>query len=65
MGEPSIWEKLAIGAIALLVIFWFRPGIKAALQQSEQAKEKDWKGVLIPLGIVVLFVILMIATVRG
>jgi hypothetical protein len=54
----ATWEILLAGLVAVLVIFWFRPGIKAALVQSRTAP-KDWKGVLIPLGLVVLFVILL------
>jgi threonine/homoserine/homoserine lactone efflux protein len=54
----ATWEILFAGLVAVLVIFLFRPGIKAALVQSRTA-QKDWKGVLIPLGLVVLFVILL------
>ncbi len=61
MGSMETWEQLLLGAFALLIIFWFRPGIKAAMEQSKQAEEKDWKGALIPLAVVVLFVILLIA----
>jgi hypothetical protein len=60
--EPlGTWEAILLGAIALLVIFWFRPGIKATLEKSRQAKEKDWKSVLIPLVLVVAFVVFLIA----
>ena len=59
----GIFEKILVGAIAVLVLLWFRPGIKASLEQSRQA-EKDWKGALIPLAIVVLFVLLLINLVR-
>jgi hypothetical protein len=55
----STWEVLLAGLLALLVILWFRPGIKAALERSRQA-EKDWPSVLIPLALVVIFVILLI-----
>ncbi|MBV1951286.1 MAG: hypothetical protein KUG64_03705 [Cycloclasticus sp.] len=56
------WEQLALGAVALLVIFWFRPGIKAALKQSEEA-DKDWPAILLPIAGVVLFVIFLVATI--
>ncbi|MBQ0724818.1 MAG: hypothetical protein KBT50_07025 [Cycloclasticus sp.] len=59
--EMALWEQLALGAVALLVIFWFRPGIKAALQKSEQA-EKDWPGILLPIAAVILFVIFLTMT---
>jgi hypothetical protein len=51
----STWEIILAGVVALLVILWFRPGIKAA--------PKDWPSVLIPLAVVVLFVLLLIALV--
>jgi len=56
------WEILLAGVVAVLLIFWFRPGIKAAIERSRKA-EKDWPGLLIPLGLVVLFVILLMSTV--
>lgn len=61
MASMALWEQLALGAVALLVIFWFKPGVKAALKQSEEA-EKDWAGILLPIGCVVLFVIFMVMT---
>ncbi len=59
--EMALWEQLALGAVALLVIFWFRPGIKAALQKSEQA-ETDWPGLLLPIAAVILFVVFLTMT---
>jgi hypothetical protein len=58
METPATWEILLAGLVAVLVVFLFRPGIKAALARSRTAP-KDWKGVLIPLGLVLLFVILL------
>lgn len=62
MQTASTWEILLAGLMAVLVIFWFRPGIKAALERSRTAP-KDWKGALIPLGLVILFVLLLMALV--
>jgi hypothetical protein len=59
MQNYSIWETIMVGLIALLVIFWFSPGIKVAIERSKQA-QADWPAVLIPLGLVVLFVVLLI-----
>jgi hypothetical protein len=60
----ELWEQLILGAFALLLIFWFRPGIKATMERSKQA-EKDWAGALLPIGLVVLFVVLLIAAARS
>jgi len=57
----EIWEKIILGVLALLLILWFRPGIKAAFEQSRRAEQKNWKEVLIPILIVVLFVIFLIS----
>jgi len=59
MEPPSTWESILIGLIALLVIFWFSPGIKASIERSKQAKS-DWGAVLLPLAAVVLFVFFLI-----
>ncbi|MBE2294435.1 MAG: hypothetical protein IAF00_05765 [Phycisphaerales bacterium] len=58
------WEMLLGGVIAVLLILWFRPGIKASIERSRTAK-KDWPAVLIPLALVVAFVILLIGSVRN
>ena len=58
----SNWENIILGAMAILLLFWFQPGIKAALARSKQA-ESDWPSLLAPLGLVVLFVLFLIAMV--
>jgi hypothetical protein len=64
METAAWWEILLGGLAALLVILWFRPGIRAAIERSRTAK-KDWPAALVPLGLVVLFVLLLIQRVRG
>jgi len=61
MTQFDTWELIAIGAVVLLVLFWFRPGLKQAFKQSKEATNKDWTGVLLPIGLVVLFVIVLIS----
>lgn len=62
--QMPFWEQLLLGAGALLLVFLFRPGIKAALERSRAAQHKDWTGALLPIGAVVLFVILLIVLAR-
>lgn len=64
METAAWWEILLGGLAALLVILWFQPGIKAAIERSRTAK-KDWPAALIPLGLVVLFVLLLIQLARS
>jgi len=56
----ATWELLILGALVILLLFLFRPGLKQAFKQSEEAENKDWMGALIPLGIVALFVIALL-----
>jgi hypothetical protein len=63
MGENlATWEMVALGAIALVVILLFFPGLKKLGEESRKAK-KDWSGLLLPIGAVVLFVILLVLIV--
>lgn len=63
MEPMGVWESLAVGAIAVAVVFMFAPGIKESFKRSEQSTSKDWMGVLLPVGLVVLFVILLVAMI--
>ena len=60
----ALWEQILIGVGGLIILFLFWPGAKAAMERSKQAENPDWKGALIPIGIVVLFVILLIAIAK-
>jgi membrane protein insertase Oxa1/YidC/SpoIIIJ len=62
METFSTWEGLLLGAVAVLLIFWMGPGIKATMAQSANV-QTDWTGVLLPLAFVVMFVIFLIAIV--
>jgi hypothetical protein len=65
MDPLATWEKILLGLLAAGVVVWFWPGLKASLQQSREAKDRDWKAAIIPLAVVILFVVLLIALVRG
>ena len=49
MEQMPTWEMLLLGALVVLVLFWFGPGVKASLEQSRKAAKKDWAGVLVPV----------------
>jgi hypothetical protein len=63
MAPLATWEMLLIGALVVLVLFWFRPGLKASLEESSKATRQDWMNLLFPIGLVVLFVLLLIMMV--
>lgn len=60
-----MWEQVLVGIAAVVILFFFWPGVKAALQQSREAENPDWKGALLPIGLVVVFVILLIMLARS
>lgn len=55
-------ESLVLGALAIALLFWLQPGLKAAVARSKQAPS-DWVSVLVPLALVVMFVLFLIAMV--
>jgi len=61
----AVWEQILLGITALVVLFLFWPGVKTAMQKSKEAENPDWLGALIPVGLVILFVILMIIVARS
>ena len=60
-----MWEQILLGIGAFVLLFLFWPGAKAAMERSKQAENPDWKGALIPIGAVVVFVILLIAMAKS
>ena len=58
----ATWELIALGAIGLIVILLFFPGLRRLSEESKKA-EKDWPGFLLPIGAVILFVVLLIVMV--
>ena len=57
----NLWEQILLGMVAVIVTFLFWPGIKKAIEQSKNVENPDWAGALIPIGVVVLFIILLIS----
>ena len=61
----EMWEQilLGFGGAALLFLFW--PGAKRALEKSRQVENPDWQSALLPIGVVVLFVVLLILLAKS
>lgn len=64
MDPLTMWENVLLGAMAIAVVFWMKPGITAALERSKTA-QTDWPAVLIPLAAIVIFIIFLIAMVKA
>jgi len=60
----ELWEQIILGALAILVLFMFRPGIKATIERSKNAKEKHWGTIALLAVVLIAFVILLISSVR-
>ena len=60
--EFSMWENIFVGLMAVGLIFWMRPGIKASVERSKEA-ESDWMGFLLPIAAVIIFVVFLITMV--
>jgi hypothetical protein len=63
MEQMSTWEMVLLGILVVVVLLWFGPGAKTMLEQSRQAENRDWMGVIIPIVLVILFVFLLISMV--
>jgi hypothetical protein len=61
----AVWEQVLLGVAALVMLFLFWPGVKATLERSRAVENPDWKSALVPLGLVVLFVVLLIVVSRS
>jgi len=60
MEAMGLWEKILLGVLVLLVLLWFRPGIKHAFSERRDASREEWMSVLIPIALVAGFVVLLL-----
>lgn len=57
------WEQWVAGAIALVVLFLFFPGMRERMRNSPAGSAQDWMGALIPIAVVIGFVVLLVMMV--
>ena len=59
-----MWMKIgsALLIVAMLAVIW--PRAKVMIRESPKGSAEDWKGALIPLALVALFVMLLVMAVR-
>jgi len=63
MESIALWEKLLLGALVVLVLLWFRPGLKAVFKERRDASRQEWMSVLVPIALVAGFVVLLMMLV--
>lgn len=59
------WQKILLLVMAGGLVYLFLPGLRHSLKNSRKAEKGEWQGVLIPLALVILFVLLLISSVRN
>ena len=57
------WEAVLVGVLVLVLMIWWVPGLRSALRNSPKGTAEDWRGLLLPLGLVLAFVALLLALV--
>lgn len=58
------WEKIASAVFIVAMLVFIFPRMRHAMKHSPKGTASDWKGFLLPLAGVVLFVIFLIMMVR-
>lgn len=64
-SDSSIWMKLLYALPLLLMVIWLLPRARHMFSNSPKAQTGDWRAALLPIVAVILFVLLLIASVRG
>lgn len=54
------WENILFIIAGITALIVFLPGINQRLRNSPKGSREDWLGLLFPIGLVVLFVLLLI-----
>ena len=57
------WEKIAVAALMVGIIIYIYPRMKRSMQNAPKGETKDWTGLLMVIGVVVLFVLFLIKIV--
>ena len=60
----ELWEQILMGAMGLLVVFFFFPGIKATMERSKNAEKKHWGTLLLLAAALIAFIAFLVSTVQ-
>lgn len=64
-GNLPLWAQIITGLAMLAMLFYFGPAAYHAAKHSPKGTAKDWMGLALPIGGVILFIIVLIALARG
>ena len=59
------WEKIGTALLLGAMLIFIFPRMRHALNNSPKGSAGDWKGVLIPIVLVIAFVVVLIMLVRS
>ncbi len=65
MRELAGWEMLLGGALLVFLLWRWRPWSAAERPARNADQPSDWLGFMLPILLVVLFVLAMVAVLRG
>jgi hypothetical protein len=57
------WLKIGSALLLIAMLFMIFPRAREVIKNSPKGSTKDWMGYILPMGVVILFVILLIAMV--
>lgn len=60
----EVWQQIGLGLIAAAALIFLLPAALRTQKRDRKASSEEWKGFLIPIAVVILFVILLILLVR-
>lgn len=61
----DLWMKITVAVVLGFMVIRLWPTASHMLKHGPKGSGDDWRAVLLPIGAVVLFVLLLIALVRG
>ncbi len=57
------WLKIGSALFLIAMLFMIFPRVRHAIKNTPKGTAKDWMGYIVPLGVVILFVILLMSMV--
>jgi hypothetical protein len=57
------WLKIGSALLLIAMFFMILPRVRETVKNSPKGNMKDWMGYILPMGVVILFVMLLIAMV--